>query len=92
MTPETIEMVVATEDASVPSYNQNLLHEAFGEPETQFIATDHFDAILSTLLFSGKRKKIAQFFKERFRLKNSRPDLFDFLNPTPTVLAASSHF
>lgn len=84
-------MVVATKDKSVPSQNQEYLYEAFGKPKTKFYKQDHLQTILSSLLLGSKKKGIAQFFSERFKLENPRPEHFDnlFSNTQPLVV---NHF
>lgn len=91
MLPATLQMVVATKDKSVPSQNQEYLYEAFGKPKTKFYKQDHLQTILSSLLLGSKKKGIAQFFSERFKLENPRPEHFDnlFSNTQPLVV---NHF
>lgn len=79
MLPETIRMVIAQKDKSVPSANQMLMHEAFGKPETEYYKMDHVDTVIATMLYGSERRRIANFFLERFKTENPRPNLFQFL-------------
>lgn len=79
MPPETIGMVIAQKDKSVPTANQITMHEAFGQPEAEFYKLDHVDTVIATLLYGSERRRIAKFFNERFKNENPRPNLFQFL-------------
>lgn len=79
MVPETLRMVVATRDDVVPTFNQEMLHFAYGEPKADFLPAGHLDAVLDSLLFGGDRKRVARFFKERFAEDNPRPKEFEFM-------------
>lgn len=81
MTPETLNMVIAEKDHTVPTDNQYLLHKAFGEPDAEYYNDSHVSTVISTLFPSSGRRRIVRFFKERFEIQNPRPTLFDFLDP-----------
>jgi dienelactone hydrolase len=89
MMPETINMVVAQRDSSVPTPNQMSLYEAFGQPETRFINSGHVDAVISALFWANNRRDVARFFSQRFALPNPRPQAFDFLNQLNSWWAAN---
>lgn len=80
MMPETLRMVIASEDRNVPTPNQWALHRAFGEPENDLLDLGHLDAILNSLLPGKKRREIARFFQMRFAEPNPRPETFDTLD------------
>ncbi len=80
MLPETLNMVIATEDRHVPTDNQYLLHEAFGEPEAHFYNDSHVSTVLYFLFPSSGRRKVARFFTERFGVANPRPAAFTWMD------------
>ncbi len=88
MIPETINMVIAERDSSVPTPNQRSLHQAFGQPDTRYINAGHVDAVISALFWSSDRRDIARFFEKRFSVPNPRPDVFEFLNSFNYMAAA----
>ncbi len=80
MLPETIKMVISKRDDAVPTENQYNLHQAFGEPEADYSNDGHVDTVVGSLLFGNSRRRIANFFKDRFKVDNPRPAIFEFLN------------
>lgn len=76
MLPETINMVIAKKDTTVPSSNQFALHKAFGEPEAIYYNSGHLDTIIGTLLWGQNRADVARFFSARFSEDNPRPPAF----------------
>ena len=69
---ETISMVLSRNDTTVPTEDQLLLHTGYGQPKVQYTNSGHVDAVIETLLWGDSRRKIADFFKERFKLENPR--------------------
>lgn len=78
MLPETIEMVVARRDTSVPTPNQEILHSAYGEPSAHYHNYGHSQTVIATLFWASRRRDIANFFNRRFATPNPRPNLFNF--------------
>ncbi len=80
MIPDTLNMVIAERDENVPTTNQMLLHEAFGEPTAHYYNDGHVSTVISFLFPSSGRRKIIRFFQERFELENPRPAIFTMLD------------
>lgn len=70
--PETLYMVISKNDTTVPSDNQYLLHDGFGKPNVRYTNSSHVDTVIDTLLWGDNRRKVADFFLERFKLENPR--------------------
>ena len=67
---ETVQMVISTNDSSVPTDNQYLLHEALGKPEHEVSSSGHVWTILNSM--SGSSRGIIDFFNQRFSKANPR--------------------
>ncbi len=78
MLPETLRMVIARRDKTVPTANQLALHKAYGEPEAVYYNQDHVDTVIDALFLSSSRARVTRFFKARFELDNPRPLGFEF--------------
>lgn len=81
MVPETLRMVIAEQDTSVPSDNQVLLHDAFGQPKADYFNEGHVTTVISFLFPGSGRRKVSDFFKKRFAEQNPRPALFSNFIP-----------
>jgi hypothetical protein len=79
MLPETLNMVIAERDSAVPTPNQFMLHEAFGEPTAAYYDNSHVSTVISSLFPGSGRRRIARFFEERFERPNPRPGVFSRL-------------
>lgn len=61
--PRNIHLVMATQDTSVPVYNQIKLWRALGSPKHDWVSGDHIKAILQSL---SNKNGIFQFFNDKF--------------------------
>lgn len=78
MLPDTLRMVIARRDKTVPTPNQVELHRAYGEPEASYYNQDHVETVIDSLLMGGARLRVVDFFKNRFSQDNPRPIAFEF--------------
>ncbi len=87
MPPETLNMVISEQDDHVPTSNQEMLHAAFGSPETTYFQDDHVGTVISFLFPGSGRRKVARFFEERFAIQNPRPAAFGWMNELLSVVS-----
>lgn len=69
---ETVNMVISKNDTTVPTQNQIDLHMALGSPDATYSNSGHVDTVIDTLFWGDGRRRIANFFAERFKLENPR--------------------
>lgn len=71
--PETVKLYLSKSDDLVPTRDQLSLYEALGSPPgTVFYNVNHYLSIFAALGNAGERKKIADWFLQRFALDNPR--------------------
>ena len=71
--PETIKLILAQNDKSVPTADQMAYYNALGKPkETKFYPYGHGETIFAVLGLSNGKKEIADWFNARFAMENPR--------------------
>jgi predicted peptidase len=82
--PETIKLFLSQKDKSVPTQDQMLYYEALGRPsETKFYMIGHGETIFAVMGIGNGKQQIAEWFLNRFALRNPRlnPSINELLNP-----------
>jgi hypothetical protein len=71
--PNTVRLYLSKSDDMVPTVDQMRYYEALGSPkEVKFYNSGHVSTIVSVMGLSGELQKTADWFRQRFAMRNPR--------------------